>query len=383
MDHGADRRRLIAPLGRFSTGVFLKTKLPASHKSVHAAVTDPPQWLPNFCSLPVLVAVAAVTELAVLLIVLAPSDEPRAVLPRLGTTSVFAQWLALLCVVALCKLKPLLARFAPMHGVLIAYGLIIVIVALASELVFLIDQTLLLRLTLPAEFHLRFVVGSTALAALIAAAMLRYFFVLEQWRERVRAVARSQFDALQARIRPHFLFNSMNTIASLIRSDPVQAERSVEDLADLFRAALRSGERLGTLGDEFDLIQRYLAIEQLRLGARLQVDLQLDELPLDLPLPPLLMQPLVENAIYHGIERLPQGGVLKIVGQRQAGMIEISIINPCPAEAPSARTHNGMALNNIRSRIEYHFGRRGTLETIRGTEQFICSLRLPDENTDR
>ena len=79
-------------------------------------------------------------------------------------------------------------------------------------------------------------------------------------------MARSQFDALQARIRPHFLFNSMNTIASLIRSDPVQAERSVEDLADLFRAALRSGERLGTLGDEFDLIRRYLAIEQLRLS---------------------------------------------------------------------------------------------------------------------
>lgn len=366
-------------------GTCLSIHLPTARSLSKANRMEAPPWLPDFCSLPVFVAVMVVAELAVLLIVLAPGDAARPLLPRLGTASVFAQWLALLCVVALCKLKPLLVRFAPLHGVLIVYGLIVLIVALASQLVFTIDQALALHLTLAPELGLRFVVANSALAALIAAALLRYFFVLEQWRERVRAVARSQFDALQARIRPHFLFNSMNTIASLIRSNPMQAERAIEDLADVFRAALRSGERLGTLGDELDLIRRYLAIEQLRLGTRLRLDLQLDGLPLDVPLPSLLLQPLVENAIYHGIERLPQGGVLQILGRRQAGMLEIIMRNPCSPEAASIRAHNGMALNNIRSRIEYHFGRHGGLETSHTSEHFICTIRLPvpDENSDR
>src|SRR5690606_28006493 len=145
---------------------------------------------------------------------------------------------------------------------------------------------------------LRFAGGTSAVTALIVAVVLRYLYAIDRWQAQVHASARAQADALQARIRPHFLFNSMNTIAGVIRRDPVVAERAVLDLSDLFRAALGAGQRDSTLAEELELAERYLAIEQLRLGDRLQVEWERREpLPLDLPLPRLVLQPLVENAV--------------------------------------------------------------------------------------
>jgi two-component system sensor histidine kinase AlgZ len=342
-----------------------------------------PYWLPDFCSLPVLFAVMVVAELLVLVILIAPSDETRPLLPRLTTASVFVQWLALLCAVCLCKLGPQLKRLAPLPGVLIAYVLLLLVTVLGSTLVFSIDHQLRLGLTLPQQFEGRFVWRSAALCALIGAALLRYFYVLEQWRARVRAEAKARFEALQARIRPHFLFNSMNAIASLIPLRPAEAERAVENLSDLFRAALGDDSARSTLGAELDLVRRYLDLEKLRLGERLHVDMAVDDLPPDLPLPSLLLQPLVENAVYHGIQQLPEGGTVSIHGRRESGRIQIAIRNPCPPAAARVAAGNGMALANTRSRIEYHFGARGTLQVDVGADYFECILRLPDENPDR
>ncbi len=319
-----------------------------------------------------------VVELLVVAILIAPSDESRPLWTQLGTASLFAQWLAMLCVVSLCQLRPALLRLAPLHGVLIAYGLILVITLIASALVFQLDQLLGLGLTLPAQYQWRFVLRNGALCALIGAALLRYFYVIEQWRARVRAEAQARLDALQARIRPHFLFNSMNTIASLIRTDPATAEHAVEDLSDLFRAAFGMEGRLSTLGSEIELARRYLAIEQLRLGERLRVVEELTDLPVDLPVPALLLQPLVENAVYHGVQPLAAGGTITLRGQRIGSGIEITIVNPRPPEDQRAPSRNGMALANTRSRIEYHFGWRGVLVVHEGAEDFTVTLRLPD-----
>jgi two-component system sensor histidine kinase AlgZ len=207
--------------------------------------------------------------------------------------------------------------------------------------------------------------------------------VLEQWRARVRAEAKARFEALQARIRPHFLFNSMNTIASLIRSRPAEAEHAVEDLSDLFRAALGSDAALSTLGTELDLMRRYLDIEKLRLGERLRVDMAVDDLPADLPIPALLLQPLAENAIYHGIQQLPQGGTVTVHGRREADAVVLEIRNPQPPPSVRAAPRNGMALANTRARIEYHFGTRGTLTIDNAAEEFVCVLGLPHENPHR
>jgi two-component system sensor histidine kinase AlgZ len=338
-----------------------------------------PHWLPDFCSLPVLFAVMVVAELLVLVAEIAPSDETRPLLPRLATVSVFAQWLALVCAVCLCKLRPQLERLSPWLGVLAAYALMLAITVIGSALVFEIDHQLGLNLTLPTQFQGRFVWRSAALCALLGAALLRYFYVLEQWRARVRAEAKARFEALQARIRPHFLFNSMNTIASLIRSRPAEAERAVEDLSDLFRAALGRDAALSTLGAELDLMRQYLDIEKLRLGERLRVDMAVDDLPADLPIPALLLQPLVENAIYHGIQQLPEGGTVSVRGRREAGAVVLEIRNPQPPPAARAAPRHGMALDNTRARIEYHFRSRGTLAIDNGTDEFVCVLTLPLE----
>jgi|SRR5579883_2447120 two-component system sensor histidine kinase AlgZ len=336
-----------------------------------------PSWLPDFCSLPVLFAVMIVAELLVLVILIAPSDESRPLLPRLTTTSVFVQWLALLCAVCLCQLRAPLQRLPPWLGVAVAYVLMLLVTVLGSALVFRLDQELGLGLTLPVQFEARFVWRNAALCALIGAALLRYFYVFEQWRERVRAEAKARFDALQARIRPHFLFNSMNTIASLIPLRPQEAERAVENLADLFRAALGDEATPSTLGAELDLVRRYLDIEKLRLGERLRVDWDVAELPPAMPVPALLLQPLIENAVYHGIQQLPAGGTLRVRGRCDGRHVEIEIRNPCPPAAARARSGRGMALANTRARIEYHFGRRGTLDVDAGAEYYACRLRLP------
>ena len=334
------------------------------------------RWLPQFCSLPTLFAVMIVAELVALVIVFAPDPHARAWLPRLGVASVYVQWLALLNAVVLCSARQPLERLSTRAGFVVAWLLGIVVTALGSTVVCRMDQALGLGLTVAEDQTLRFVLGNAAIAALISAALLRYLFVLELWQERVEAASKAQVDALQARIRPHFLFNSMNTIASLIRTRPAEAERTVEDLADLFRAALGSGEASGTLGEELDLMDHYLRIEKLRLGNRLRVDIEADDLPRDMPLPRLLLQPLVENAIYHGVQPLAAGGTVRIAGRRLPGRVEITIRNPLPPDAAPRR--NGHALANIRARIEYHFGKRGELSVEPGGGEYTVTVRLPD-----
>ena len=337
---------------------------------------DLPNWLPQFCSAPTLFAVMVVAELVALVLVLAPETEPRPWLPRLGVASVYVQWLALISAVLLCSLRGLLQPLPARVGFVVAWAISVATTALASTAICRTDQALGLGLSVPASASLRFIVSNTAICALISAALLRYLFVIEQWRERVAAISKAQVAALQARIRPHFLFNSMNTIASLIRTRPAEAERTVEDLADLFRAALGADDRPGTLGEELDLIERYLHIERLRLGERLRVEMQVSGLPRDFALPRLLLQPLIENAIYHGIQPCAEGGTLELAGRGDGDGVELRVRNPLPPDAPPSR-RNGVALANVRARIEYHFGARARLDVERDADHFTVNVRLP------
>jgi two-component system sensor histidine kinase AlgZ len=290
-----------------------------------------------------------------------------------STATVFVVWLALLASLLLCTLKRLLIRWPRAFAWPLAWGALVALVALASAVVAWLDHAGDFGLT-PVS-ALRFVVGNTVLAALLGAALLRYFYVLAEWRARLAAVARAQFDALQARIRPHFLYNSMNTVAALVRVDPAAAERTVEDLSELFRASLGAGDEPSTLGAELGLIDRYLAIEQLRLGDRLKVERDLAGLPDDLEMPALLLQPLVENAVYHGIQPHREGGTLRIAGRRAGDSVEIEIANPLPDIAAVPRSGHG--LDNVRRRVAYHFGDRGALETHSDDGVFRVVVRLP------
>jgi two-component system sensor histidine kinase AlgZ len=328
--------------------------------------------LPDFCSLPVLFALLLVSGLTVTVMLLAPGSALG--VAGFSTAALFAVWLALLVAVTLCKLRRGLLR---LHGLWPFVGVWLVIVAIvtaASVVVWWLDHALDMALT-PAS-AVRFVAANGAIAALIGAALLRYFYVLAQWQARLAAVSRAQVQALQARIRPHFLFNSMNTVAALVRVDPAAAERTIEDLSELFRAALgEDGE--GTLGEELALVDRYLAIEQWRLGGRLRVDRGLDALPRGLPLPRLLLQPLVENAVRHGIQPSREGGTVSLHGGRDGDMVEIVIANPLPTAPAATERGHGHGLDSVRRRIDYHFGARGSLQASRVDGRFVVTVRLP------
>ncbi|WP_049621361.1 sensor histidine kinase [Frateuria defendens] len=337
----------------------------------HAPRTREPSPLPDFCSLPVLFALFVVGALCVCLMWLAPGGSRGGSGFAVGMA--FIAWLALLLTVALCKLSPWLRRLPgrlPYAGV---WGLMVAMVALASAVARWLDASLQLGLL---DVRAPFVRDSTLAAALLGAAMLRYFYVLAQWQARLAAVSRAQVEALQARIRPHFLFNSMNTVAALVRVDPAAAERTIEDLSELFRAALgQDGIHDGTLGEELALVERYLAIEQLRLGGRLRIRRELDALPGDYPLPRLLLQPLVENAVRHGIQPLREGGEVILRGTRDAAGLHIEIDNPLPP-AP-AIGGNGHGLDNVRRRVAYRYGARARVQAGPAGERYVVRLELP------
>jgi two-component system sensor histidine kinase AlgZ len=195
--------------------------------------------------------------------------------------------------------------------------------------------------------------------------------------------ALARIRALQARIRPHFLFNSMNTIAALTRSSPERAEQAVEDLADLFRASLSDTNVRISLKDEIEIARTHERIEQLRLRDRLQVHWDVDDLPLRVEVPSLILQPLLENAVYHGIEMLAEGGAVSIVGKRVDAMLQIEVRNPIPAQAGyGEREGNRMALENIRQRLELAWPGRARIETEQSDGEFCARLIFPADEVN-
>jgi two-component system sensor histidine kinase AlgZ len=331
------------------------------------------QLLPDFCSPPVIFALLIVAALTVTVMWLAPNNSHGWRGYSVGM--LFADWLALVIGVALCKLRPLLQRLpghAPYAGV---WLVMVLIVAGGSALVHWMDDAM--QMDLLSDSAGDFVRNSTLIAALLGSALLRYFYVLTQWQMRLAAASRAQVAALQARIRPHFLFNSMNTVAALVRVDPAAAERTVEDLSELFRAALgEHSSQDGTLGEELTLVERYLAIEQLRLGDRLRVRRELDELPASFPLPRLLLQPLVENAVRHGVQPLREGGEVVLRGWRERDGVVIEIDNPRTGDpAPGGHGHG---LDNVRQRVAYRYGPRSQVLAGPMGDRFVVRLQLPE-----
>ena len=323
-------------------------------------------------------ALLGLAQLAVVVVALVPAGDHRWDMHGFLIASGYALWLALSVAALLCVLRGHLSKLPKRAGALAAVAIALLVAGIAAAIVHGLFASVDTSGDLPGFW--RFTAGSAAVVALLAALALRYFYVIDRWQAQVEAHARAEADALQARIRPHFLFNSMNMIASLLRRDPVVAERAVLDLSDLFRAALGAGEGRSSLREELDLAERYLAIEQLRLGDRLKVEWRRrDPLPMDLPLPRLVLQPLLENAVLHGISRLPAGGTIEVEVAAAAGVLTMQVRNPAISPEQTDVHGAGHAQRNIRHRLGYMFGRGAEMVSSWDGGYYACRIVLPME----
>ena len=225
------------------------------------------------------------------------------------------------------------------------------------------------------EFAPAGLVRTLVLAASTAAVVLAYLRL--HTKAYSPALAEARLQALQARIRPHFLFNSLNAVLALIRRDPRRAERTLEDLADLFRAIMSDGRNLVRLADEISLIERYAAIEQLRLGERLRMSWDLDNAPVDAMLPALVLQPLLENAIYHGVEPGTGVGDVLVRIERRGDRVLVRIENPWHQPGAGSRAGNHMALDNIRERLMLFFDDEARLDSRVEGARYRVEIEIP------
>lgn len=342
------------------------------------ATRRPEQFeLPDLCTPLAVFGVVLATQLLAVVLTLARQPGWWAFYTELAPTSLLLLWFGLVSAAVLCRLRLRLQAFGPRNGSLLALALVLACIGLVSEGAWWLGRSLGGGGWFPAD-HWAFLTRNLALGGLVAAGLLRYFYVSHQWQQNVRRQAELRLNALQARIRPHFLFNSMNTIAALTRSNPAAAEQAVEDLADLFRASLQDGRQRIPLREELDITRVYERMEQHRLGDRLRVDWQLGDLPLDAAIPGLTIQPLLENAIYHGIEPAPQPGVVTIGGESDDRMVRISVTNPLPPPGRlQRRAGNRIALDNIRERLALAFGPDSALTVGSGDGRFTVTISFP------
>ncbi|MDP1644343.1 MAG: sensor histidine kinase [Thiobacillus sp.] len=296
--------------------------------------------LPNFCHLGVNLRIALTVEAALVAGVVARVADAQAFQAEFIALSALAQPALLLTLLALCAAGGWLRSQPYRVGV---------------------GFTLALGVAVPATLWLNPLLGGLApvpllgvalFALLIGAGLLAYFNL--RARALSPAITEARLQALQARIRPHFLFNSLNAVLSLVRSDPHRAERALENMADLFRALMGNASQMAPLEDEVALTRAYLELEQLRLGDRLQVAWHIHKMPADALIPPLVIQPLVENAVYHGIEPQPEGGEISLNIYRSADKVHIVVRNPIATDV-SHHKGNRIALANIRERLLLHF----------------------------
>jgi two-component system sensor histidine kinase AlgZ len=335
-------------------------------------------FLPDLCKVGAVVFLVLLAQLLALVLTLAVATETGFSWEFLALSSLFTQWVVLASAALLCVLRPFLARLSLPWAAGCSYVLILLVAMLCSV------AGQYLGLAAGARgLDWRRIAIHLLIAAILAGIALRYFYLQQQLRQQQEAELRARIEALQARIRPHFLFNSMNTIASLIASDPQLAERAVEDLADLFRQSLATEQTQVSLQEEIELCRRFVAIESLRLGSRLQLAWDIDSLPDHLEIPRFTLQPLIENAIYHGIQPLPEGGRVDVKVALDASRCHLQVRNPVVVNGGGARNGHQMALQNITRRMQALYGSAASVEIQRSSGSFCVTVSYPCQPAGR
>jgi two-component system sensor histidine kinase AlgZ len=341
--------------------------------------TEPSQselYIPDCCNLGIVVRVLVVVNLLVLLCLLGRGQGWVQNFQDFVETSMLVELICLISLLALCGFRRLLER-EPVTAWMqrIVCGTVPAIICFLVVLGF--NQMEWFVYSFP-----NLNVVQSVLFCFVIGLTLQHYFEMRT-KAFSPALGEARLQALQARIRPHFLFNSLNAVLSLIRTEPRRAEAALEDLADLFRALMRDTRKLTTLGEEITLCQQYLAIEKIRLGERLLVewDIQnLNEQELNSSkMPALLLQPLLENAIHYGVEPGINQVPIQVSIQKRLDKIEIKVINTYYPHAQLSKG-NHMALENIRQRLKLLYDIEAQLQTTQTQDQFVVQLIFP-ENT--
>ena len=335
-------------------------------------------YLPDFCAASTVFVVVVVGALVAIVLTLAGTAGSGRFLFELSKTALFVLWLSLLGCAVMCSLRSRLEGAGKTRAFVNSFLILLAMCLLLAEIAYQLTRVFAHSVIIH-DSHAGFLFRTFTVSAIVIALGMRYLYVSSEWRRSIVLEAQARISALQALIRPHFLFNSMNTIASLTRTDPRQAEEAVEDLSDLLRANLNTARNRTSLKQELETAAIYQRIEKLRLGDRLRVRWDVQDLPMRALIPSLTIQPLLENAIYHGIELLPDGGEVVVTGERDGKDLLIAMSNPVATGTERSKQGNRMAMNNIRQRFELAYGNRASVEVSSESDRFTVSLRIPLE----
>lgn len=355
-------------------------RLDAGVPDEYGPAVESGQFLPDFCRGWIIFNVIVMAEMLAIVITLV---LPRYIispylLQNLLLISIYVQWIALSGTAILCVMRRYLNKLPKLRAISMAYVLLLATTWLVTEstiwLLWLTDEISSLR----PEWYSHLNIVSITISAFVYALLLRYFVAKHELKQVTLSEERTRMQAMLSRIRPHFVFSSMNIIASLTRSDPVKAESAIEDMADLFRMMLNQEETLVPVKNEIDVAKKYLAIEALRLDNRLRINWDIGKFPRKAVMPVLTLQPLLENAIRHGIEPVSAGGTITVRLWEQGDRIYIKIMNPIPRiRAKRTEDSHSMSLDDIRLRFRNHYGDAAKLEFGDEGDQFIVTVVLP------
>lgn len=350
----------------------------ASKTDAMASVREPAGILPDFCNGARVLRVLMVCEAVALVLALGGSFS-AALWYRLFLLSVYLQWIGICSAAVLCLIRRHAGHWPTGWLVGLCYLALVAVTCAVTEITFAAGRYAGFGLLLEDTGHWSFLLRSLGICAVVSALSLRYFWLRAGWQQNAEAQMRARLEALQARIEPHFLFNTLNSVAALIEVRPRDAEIALEDLSALLRSRLAAdAPDMTTLAEEMRLIDAYARIETLRLGQRLTMDREISDAAARCLLPALCLQPLVENAIGHGVARLAQGGTVTMRAWVQRNHLHVTVRNPVAAHAASA-PGNRQALANIERRLALRYDDTARLQFTHDDTWFTVEMILPQD----
>ncbi|MHB8254200.1 MAG: sensor histidine kinase [Acidiferrobacter sp.] len=337
-------------------------------------------FLPDFGSLSIAAKILMLAEIIAVIFTIALNDRLDLVVGRdFLFLSAYTLTIAVVSLILLRIANRGIRRLSAVMGSLVVVGLMLIAIIAVTELMILALYRAQMISSRWPHWQMAVLIHSLLIGTIVMLLGLRYLFVSHKAQKDAKLEQEARIQALQSRIRPHFLFNSMNSIASLTRSDPPRAEAALQDLADLFRVLLADARKLVPISAEQEISRQYLEIEKLRLGDRLHVQWTVSNVPRNALIPTLTLQPLLENAIYHGIEPRFGGGTVKVeLWADNTETLNILISNPVPEVRKHAHGRgNKIAMDNIRQRLASHFHDAASLQTFEEGDQYHVKIKMP------